>query len=55
MNRVEIKPNRTSEQCACKSHSAKHKIEVKGIYVSPQKTILLCEDCFRDLKKEINS
>jgi len=55
MTRIEIKPNTTSEQCACKGHNAKYKILVKGIYTSPQAEILLCDKCFKELKEKIAS
>lgn len=55
MARIEIKPNTNSEQCACKGHGAKHKILVKGMYASPQAEILLCDECFKELKEKIAS
>ncbi len=55
MSRVEIKPNRTSEQCACKGHNARHKIMIKGIYSTPQEELLLCDRCFNELKEKINT
>lgn len=54
MERIEIKPNRTSKQCACKGHQAKYKILVKGIYAFPQAELCLCEACFKELKEKIS-
>lgn len=53
MTRVEIKPNRTSEQCACRGHNAKHRILVKGIYATPQAEMLLCNECFKELQEKV--
>jgi len=55
MGRIDIKPNRTSEQCVCGGHNAKHKLMVKGIHSSPQSEILLCNPCFEELKEKINN
>lgn len=54
MGRIDVKRNLTSEQCACKGHSAKHKIMVKGINASPQSEMLLCTPCFEELKEKMN-
>ena len=54
MVRIEVKPNRTSEQCVCKGHNAKHSILVKGIYATPKAEILLCDECFKELQEKIN-
>lgn len=52
MARVEIK-KLSGGQCACTGHSGKYKIDIKGTYASPKEEILLCDDCFKDLKKAI--
>ena len=52
MVRIEVKPNRTSEQCVCKGHNAKHSILVKGIYATPKAEILLCDECFKELQEK---
>ena len=53
MARVEIKRNSMGGQCACTGHNGRYKISIKGMYASPQKEILICEECFKDLKKAI--
>jgi hypothetical protein len=52
MARVEIKNIHVTTQCACR-HNAKYMILVKGNYATAQAEMPLCEECFKELKKQI--